>query len=94
MTATIDVPNEVYLIALDLMEQTRPADPADARKVLRSAEERCSYHQHKLRFPLTYDLEPVTAFGAALAMYVSLSGPFAEDGGEFGGVNGWKETAA
>jgi len=78
-----NIPAEIYLVALDLMGQDRPADPAEAAAVLRSAEGRCDYHQPRIGGT------PLTAFGAALAMYVSLSGPFAEDGGEFAGINGY-----
>ena len=78
-----NIPAEVYLVALDLMGIERPIDLTDVADTLRSAEGRCDYHQPRV------DGTPLTAFGAALAMYVSLSGPFAEDGGEFAGVNGY-----
>ena len=91
---TINVPDDVYLVALDLMNVARPSDPAEAKAVLRMAEGRTDYYQP---FLVTDEQAgprgsvSVTAFGAALAMFVSLSGPFAEDGGEFASVSGWQE---
>ena len=88
MLSLTDIPTPVYLVALDIMGVDRPAAPSVAPILLHSAEQRADYHQPRLG-----DGTPLTAFGAALAMYVSLSGPLAEDGGEFAGWSGYLVAA-
>ena len=82
-----NIPAEVYLVALDLMGQDRPANPADAKEVLASAESRVDYSA--ISIDSGARKSPINAFSAALAMYMSLSGPFAEDDGEFAGMGGF-----
>lgn len=88
MLTMTNLPPEVYLVALDLMGQDRPADPADARDALLSAENRCDYEPvHVTQGQSLHNT--VSAFGAAVALYLSLSGPFDEGDGEFAGLGGY-----
>ncbi len=82
-----NVPDEVYLVALDLMGQPRPVDPRDACRAHDSAASRVDY-EPILASQGEGPLIPLTAFAAALAMYLSLSGPFDEEHGEFAGLGG------
>jgi hypothetical protein len=90
MITMYNIPAEVYLVALDFMGQPRPANPAHACAALLSAEARCEYEPLSLNRGAGRPI-PITAFAAALACYVSLSGPFSEEDGEFAGLNGWIE---
>ncbi|MDA8232757.1 MAG: hypothetical protein M0006_15610 [Magnetospirillum sp.] len=89
MLKMTNIPDAVFLVALDHMGQERPDNPADARDVLLSAEGRCDYDPPVVKQGPTVH-GTLTAFGLALAQYVSLSGPFNEDDGEFAGINGYE----
>lgn len=81
------IPPEIYLVALDLMGQPRPADPRDASRAYDSAASRVDY-EPILASQGDGPLIPLTAFAAAVAMYLSGSGPFDEEHGEFAGLGG------
>lgn len=88
MLTMTNIPAEVYLVALDHMGVERPTDPAAARETLLSAESQCDYALPVVKQGSAVH-GPISAFGLALAQYVSLSGPFAEEDGEFSGINGY-----
>ena len=75
-----DIPLEIYNRALDLYGVEREETIKAARNALRAAES---------RIDVTTDFPGITPFAQAIAEYMSLCGPFAEDGGEFAGVNGY-----
>jgi hypothetical protein len=89
MMTIANIPAEVYLIALDHMGVDRPAETTAACAAYDSATSRVDYATITAR-QQGREISPITAFGLALAQYVSLSGPFAEDGGEFSGINGFE----
>lgn len=92
MLTMTGIPAAVYLAALDHMGADRPADPADARAAYESAASRLDYQSIEARQDGRAQGH-ISAFGLALAQYVSLSGPFCEDGGEFAGINGYVVVA-
>lgn len=83
------IPAPVYLVALDLMGVDRPSVPTDAAAAYDSAAARVDHQPIEAR-QNGRSLGALSAFGLALAQYVSLSGPFAEDGGEFAGISGYE----
>lgn len=89
MLTIANIPAEIYLVALDHMGVERPADPADARAAYDSAAARVDHEAITAR-QMGRDLGRLTAFGLALAQYVSLSGPFSEEDGEFAGLSGYE----
>jgi len=80
MMQIADIPLEIYNRALDLYGVERETTVKSALAALMSAQERKD---------VTPDFPGITPFAQALAEYISLSGPFAEDGGEFAGCNGY-----
>lgn len=86
-----NIPDEVYLVALDHMGVARPANPRDAARALGSAEARVD-HDVITAQQAGHDLGPISAFGLAMAQYLSLSGPFNEADGEFAGQGGVEIT--
>lgn len=75
-----DMPIEVYWRALDLYGVPRGATPATCRALLDRAEGSKDVHP---------DHPGIAPLAQAVAEYMSLSGAFGEDGGEFAGVSGY-----
>jgi len=75
-----DIPIQIYWRALDLYGQQREDKIEYCRDALNSAEG---------RIDIKADFPGIGPFEQAIAEYMSLSGPFAEDGGEFSGINGY-----
>ena len=79
-----NIPVQIYWRALDLYGEPREEKIGGCFRSLLSAQGRKDI---KTDFP---GIEP---FAQATAEYMSLSGPFAEDGGEFAGVNGYNVSS-
>lgn len=79
------IPLAVYWRALDLYGQPRGATTDACRAALASAESRIDVEP---------DFPGITPLAQAVAEYMSLAGPFAEDGGEFSGAGGFEVRAA
>jgi hypothetical protein len=75
-----NIPIQIYWRALDLFGQERHDTTEACKEALNSAVARIS---------VTPDFAGISPFAQAVAEYLSLSGAFAEDGGEFAGVNGY-----
>lgn len=73
------VPLNVINRALDLYNVPRESDVTAAFRALRRAEGSKD---------VVADFPGISPFGQAIAEYLSLSGPWAEDGGEFAGEGG------
>ena len=89
MLTLANIPAEIHLVALDHMGIERPTNPADARSAYDSAASRADYASITAR-QQGIEISPITAFGLAMAQYISLSGPFSEDDGEFSGLSGYE----
>jgi hypothetical protein len=85
MLKLTNVPIEIYWRALDLYGVPRETTVAACVEALRSAE---------ATLEVKPELPGIAPFAQAIAEYMSLSGPFAEEGGEFAGVNGYETRAA
>jgi hypothetical protein len=81
---TINIADAAYLTiinrALDLFNETREADLAAADAALRSAQ---------ARKEITPDIVGITPLAQSIAEFMSLSGPWSEDDGEFAGIAGY-----
>lgn len=80
MLTLTNVPIEIYWRALDLFGEARRETVEACRNALMSAESRKS---------ITTDFDGIRPFAQAVAEYLSLSGPFNEEDGEFAGTNGY-----
>jgi hypothetical protein len=78
------VPLAILNRALDLYGQPRQTTTAEAWDALASAEGRIDV---SLRMR---DMEALTPLALAVAEYLSLAGPWAEDGGEHAGRSGYQ----
>lgn len=77
MTLT-NIPLSILNRALDLYNEPRESSSTEAWTALKSAEGRIHCRG------------PLSPFAQALAEYISLSGPWSEDGGEYEGENGYR----
>lgn len=75
-----NIPIEVYWRALDLFGEEREDTIGACADALHSAEGRKDHRS---------DIPGITPFAQAIAEYMSVSGPFDEESGEFAGVNGY-----
>jgi len=80
MMQLINVPLEIFNRALDLYGVERETTIDNAHAVLMSAQSRLDPKD---------GLPGIAPFAQAVAEYMSLCGPFREDGGEFAGINGY-----
>ena len=87
MMTIANIPDEVFLVALDYMKVDRPDEAGDARVALFRAERTRDYQRPDVQLD-GWSLGEITAFALALAQYVSLSGPFSPQG-EFAGIRGY-----
>lgn len=78
MLTLSNVPNEIYLVALDYEQIDRPEDAAEAADT-----------HHNITTTRAWTSG---GFERAVHEYMTLAGPFAEDGGEFAGVNGYQAS--
>ncbi len=74
------IPLSVLNRALDLYGESRETTPTNARAALISAESRIDVHA---------DFPGITPLAQAVAEYMSLSGPWHEETGEYAGENGY-----
>ncbi len=89
MITLLNVPDAVYLVALDYMGADRPADPTNGRAIYDSAVQRVDYQPIVAR-QMGRDVSPISALGLAVAQYVSSTGPFSENNGEFHLMSGYE----
>jgi hypothetical protein len=78
--ALVDVPLSVLNRALDLFSVEREKTTRDAWDALQSAESRKD---------VTPDFPGISPLAQAVAEYMSLSGPWNEEDGEYAGENGY-----
>jgi hypothetical protein len=80
-----NVPLDVFNRALEIYGEPPEATGQAAMTALTSAESRKDIHA---------DFPGISPFAQAVAEYMSLSGPWAEDGGTLSGAGGYEITVA
>jgi hypothetical protein len=74
-----DIPLSVLNRTLELFEEPRETDSVSAWRAIHSAEARKDVRP---------DFPGISTFAQAVAEYLSLSGPWREEGGEYSGESG------